>query len=287
MLGTFEKARAVLDLYSTERPEWGVSEVARRLALSKSTAHVLLTSLAQMGLLHRTLAGRYRLGFGLLALSEVLLANTPWREVAREEMTRLAGAFGEPVHLAAFDGGQIVNVAGLEGRLAGGVAVPGVGAVLPAHASAGGKVLLAHRPREVVEAVTGASGLERLTDRTLGTPEALAEALERVRAQGYAWEVGERHPDVCAVAAPVRNHNGEVIAAVSLSVPAARFGPRAQPLTEALIHACAQISSRIGYQPGLVGEGPLMWMSVQGRDELRPAPRRARPVRPPPDPSDS
>lgn len=274
MLGTFEKARAVLDLYSTEHPEWGVSEVARRLHMPTSSAHVLLASLAQMGLLHRTPAGRYRLGFGLLALSQVLLANTPWREVAQEAMAGLSRAFGETVHLAAFDGGQIVNVARLEGR-PGSVRVPRVGAVLPAHASASGKVLLAHRPWEVTRTVL-AAGMERYTDRTLPTPEAFAGELERVRAQGYALELGERHPEVCALAAPVRNHNGEVIAAVGFSLPAARFQGWETPLREALVQACAEVSARIGYHADLRGAPGLVWTSVQGRDELRPAPRSPR-----------
>ena len=116
MLGTFEKARSVLDLYTTEHPEWGVTEAARQLGMPTSSTHVLLSSLAHMGLLHRTVAGRYRLGFKLLALSQVLLANTPWREVAQEEMRELFHQYGETVSLSAFDGGQIVNVAKFDGR---------------------------------------------------------------------------------------------------------------------------------------------------------------------------
>ncbi|WP_102126801.1 IclR family transcriptional regulator [Deinococcus planocerae] len=275
MLGTFEKARAVLDLYSTERPEWGVSEVARRLGMPTSSAHALLASLAGMGLLHRTPAGRYRLGFGLLALSQILLANTPWREVAQEEMGRLSRAFGETLSLAALDGGQVVSVARLEGRLPESVGEPRVGAVLPAHASACGKVLLAHRPPEVVRAVLEDAGLERHTERTLDTPEALDRELEGVRACGYAREVEERRAGVCALAAPVRNHNGEVIAALGFSLPAARFADREAQVRDALVRACADISARIGYHAGLTEDGPLLWMSVGGRDELRPAPRRA------------
>ncbi|WP_216324251.1 IclR family transcriptional regulator [Deinococcus aestuarii] len=284
MLGTFEKARAVLDLYSTEHPEWGVSEVARRLGMPTSSAHTLLASLAGMGLLHRTLAGRYRLGFKLLALSQILLANTPWREVAREEMARLAALFGETVHLAAFDGGQIVKVAQVEGRLPDSARGGRVGAVLAAHASASGKVLLAHRPWEVVETVLGAAGMERFTGQTLHTPGALAQELAQIRARGWAAEVGERRAGVGSLAAPVRNHNGEVIAAMSLSVPETRFREREALWRDAVVGACEDLSVRLGYQAGTSGSGPLLWMSVQGRDELRPAPRhtstkRRRPPR--------
>ncbi|GAA5514991.1 HTH-type transcriptional regulator XynR [Deinococcus carri] len=273
MLGTFEKARAVLDLYTMERPEWGVTEVARTLGMPTSSAHVLLASLAHMGLLHRTLAGRYRLGFKLLALTQVLLANTPWREVAQEEMGRLAQAFGETLHLTAFDGGQIVPVAGLQGRLPGSVRLLGVGTVLPAHTSASGKLLLAHRPREVVEAVLAAAGD---VSGTVQVWDTLAEELEQIRSDGYAREASEHHPAVCSLAAPVRNHNGEVIAAMEFSLPLDRYSDRQEQVRDALMQACAAISSRIGYQPELSGKRPMVWVSVGGREELRPAPRRSR-----------
>lgn len=272
MLGTFEKARAVLDLYTTERPEWGVSEVARQLGMPTSSAHVLLASLAGMGFLHRTLAGRYRLGFGLLALTQVLLANTPWREVAQEEMARLAQASGETLHLAAFDGGQIVQVAGVQGRLPGSVRLSRVGTVLPAVASASGRVLLAGRPREVVETVLAAL---REASGTVPTWDVLEVELDRVRTDGYAREVSAGRPDVGSLAAPVRNHNGEVIAAVGFTLPADRFGNQEEPLRSALVRACAVISGRIGYHPELSGKGPLVWTSVRGREELHPAPRRS------------
>lgn len=268
MLGTFEKARAILDLYTTERPEWGVSEVARQLGMPTSSAHVLLASLAGLGVLHRTVAGRYRLGFKLLALSQVLLANTPWREVAQEEMNRLARAFGETLHLAALDGGQVVLVAGVQGHLPGSVRLPRVGTVLPASTSASGQVLLAHRPREVVEAVLDAAGHPLTWD-------VLAEALEQVRTGGYAREAGEHCPDGGSLAAPVRNHNGEVIAALAFSVPADRFHDREGHLRAALVQACAEVSLRIGYHPELSGEGLLVWSSVGGREKLHPAPRRS------------
>lgn len=269
MLGTLEKARAVLDLYTTERPEWGVSEVARQLGMPTSSAHALLASLAGMGFLHRTLAGRYRLGFGLLALTQVLLENTPWREVAQEEMARLAQTCGETLHLAAFDGGQIVQVAGVPGRLPGSVRLPRVGTVLPAHTSASGRVLLAGRPREAVEAVLGAAGGPRLTW------DELEAELDRVRTDGSAREVSADIPGVCSLAAPVRNHNGEVIAAVAFSVPADRLHDQEGHLRTALVRTCAEVSLRIGYHPELSGNGPLVWTSVRGREELHPAPRRS------------
>lgn len=282
MLGTFEKARRVLDLYTPERPEWGVSEVARHLAMPTSSAQVLLASLAYLGLLHRTLAGRYRLGFKLLALNQVLLANTPWRDVAQAELRPLADRFGETVHLGALDGGQVVTVASLGGRWADSPPPPRVGAALPVHASSGGKVLLAFRSPDVVEAALRQHGLTRHTAQTLTEPGAFAADLAQVRSRGYALDLGEHHAGVCWVGAPVRNHNGEVIAAVSVGMPGERYAARAPDVREAVVSAGERISNLIGFSPLPAGEGRWVWTSVEGREQLRSAPRR-RPSRPGPE----
>jgi hypothetical protein len=89
---------------------------------------------------------------------------------------------------------------------------------------------------------------------------------------GYAREVNEDHSNICSLAAPVRNHNGEVIAAVGFSVPADRFGDREEPMRGALMQACAGISSRIGYHLDLSGQGTLVWASVGGGRSFTPLP---------------
>ena len=275
MLGTFEKARRVLDLYSPERPEWGVSEVARHLGMPTSSAHLLLASLAHLGLLHRTLAGRYRLGFKLLALSQVLLANTPWRDVAQSQIRPLAERFGETVQLGVLDGGQFVTVASLGGGRTDSLPPPGVGTARPAPASPGGRVLLAFRPPDVVEAA-----LRQHAD-TSTEPGTFAAELARIRSQGYALEVGERHADPCWVAAPIRNHNGEAIAALSVGLPVERYAARGREVREAVTSAGERTSALIGFTPLLTGEGRWVWTSEAGREELRPLPRRRSPSRPP------
>lgn len=254
MLGTLEKAARMLDLFTPARPEWGVSEVARALAVPTSSAHLTLSSLAQTGLLHRTLSGRYRLGFKLLSLCQTLLTNTPWRDVAHEEMARLAQRSGENVGLAAFDGGQVVHVDGCAGRLGGAGPARTVGEILPAHASASGKVLLASRPWKLglamVQAAMQGGELPRYTENTITALDELEGELARVRRRGYAHEVSEVRAGVYGVAAPVRNHNGEVIAALSLGTIAVRFEHQKE-LQREVLHSAAEVSGRIGYGGGM------------------------------------
>jgi len=265
MLGTFEKAKAVLDLYTTARPEWGVTETARQLGWPASSTHVLMSSLTQMGLLHRTVTGRYRLGFKLLALSQVLLLNTPWRDVAQEEMTTLLRRCGETLHLAAFDGGQLVSVTGFAGRHPDSVPSSAVGAGALTYPAASGTVLLAHRPWSVAR--------QALMNEGLRTPDELDSALlvlEQVVLRGMAESQDDR---LWSVSAPIRNHNGEVIAALGASVPVTRPAERRAALSLAVQEAGRLISHRIGFTKSPPGDR-LFWTSVEGRDRLRRAPQR-------------
>ncbi|GHF45371.1 DNA-binding IclR family transcriptional regulator [Deinococcus metalli] len=265
MLGTFEKARRVLDLYSTRYPEWGVTEVARRLEIPASSAHLLMTSLTHMGLLHRTVAGRYRLGFKLLALSQILLSNTPWRDVSREVLSAAAQRHAEALHVAAFDGGQVVVVARGAGPYADSVILPDVGAVLPALESASGRLLLAHRPWNVVKRVLMEADLKE------GRAEETLQALEQVLQDGYS--VYDAGPSWSA-AAGVRNHNGEVIAAVCVSVPVARHAEQRAALPQIVLGIGHEISERLGFFSAAGAEDQAVWTSVQGEERLTVRPRR-------------
>ena len=247
VLGTVRKVAQVLDLFSAERPEWGVTEVARALGIPKSTAHALLVTMCRIGLLRKTPECRYRLGWRVLALNRVLLETTEFRAEALPVMQSLVNRYGETVHLAALDDGQVVYVEKLEGTRAVRVAVSRVGARLPAHCSAVGKVLLAFRPWDEVQAIVKAQGLPAFTPRTITSLQQLRAELERVRQQGYAYDLEEVMPELCCVAAPIRNYTGAVVAAMSLSVPAYRFHQYKDEYRRAILQAARQVSENLGY----------------------------------------
>jgi DNA-binding IclR family transcriptional regulator len=167
MLQTIEKASDVLALFDRDHTEWGVREVAETLGLAKSSAHDLLISLAQVGLLGKTEAGRYRLGWRLVTLSETLLATTELRREARPIMEELAAQYQETLHLAILDDTKVVYVDKLEGRQAVRVELTSLGTRLYAHCSALGKVLLAHRPEAEVKRIVQVEGLARFTPNTI------------------------------------------------------------------------------------------------------------------------
>ncbi|TDE85652.1 IclR family transcriptional regulator [Deinococcus sp. S9] len=235
MLGTIERAGQVLALFTAERPEWGVSEVARELDLGKTRTHALLSSLAHVGLLHRMQTGRYRLGFRVLALSRVLLAHTPWREVAAEEMRVLAARVGGHVGLMAFDGLELVTLAEVPGTRPQERVAP--------QNTAAGRVMLAHRSFRTVQAVLAAHPGQA----TASSLEELAADLKTVRRLGVAILMHGPDSQRWEIAAPIRNHTGEVIAALNLSVAAPHFAQDGAVLQREVMASAALISTRIGY----------------------------------------
>ena len=246
MLRTIRKATQVLDLFSLGRPEWGVSEVARALELPKSTTSELMSTLADQRLLSRTVKGRYRLGWRLFELSQTLLDTTEFRIEARRVMEELVRGWGETVHLAVLDGVQAVYVEKMQPTPAVQIKISRAGARLPAHCSGVGKVLLAHCEWEYVAELLEDQGLQALTENTITDLEALAEELERVRKRGYAYDNEEITIGLCCVAAPIYDSKGDVVAAISFSVPAYRFRPRESEYTAAILDAARYISENAG-----------------------------------------
>jgi len=246
MLGTILKAGQILALFDREHTEWRVSDVAETLGIAKSSAHDLLSSLTHIGVLSQTDEGRYRLGWKLVELSEILLATTELRAVAHPVLEQLMHVYQETLHLAILEKGKVVYLDKLEGKQTIRVELTGLGTHLYPHCSGLGKVLLAHLPWGCVEAIIAEQGLPRFTDQTITAADALQAELLRVRERGYAYDMGEIIPDLRCVAAPVRNYSGRVVAAISMSVPAYRFERSHETYRSAIVHAGKLISRHMG-----------------------------------------
>lgn len=247
MLQTIQKAGELLALYDREHTEWGVREVAEELKMAKSSTHDLMSSLAKLGFLSKTDGNRYRLGWRLVTLSEVLLSTTELRQEAHPVMEELAARYQETIHLAVLDDTQAVYVDKLEGRQAVRVELTSLGARLYAHCSALGKVLLAYSPVEEVKRIIKTAGLPSFTPNTITNEDELYEALAKIQKQGYAYDLEEILPDLCCVSAPIYNHSAKVIAAISMSIPAYRFRRSQTEYRDAVMRAARSISKRLGY----------------------------------------
>ena len=214
MLSTLGRAARVLDLFSVDAPEWGATAVAQELQIAKSQAHELLVSLCVGGLLQRVGSGRYRLGWRIVALNAVLVETSDLLRLVAPEMRALVGRYGETVHVAVWDG-RPVCVDARSGRLSTSIPPFSIGADLPAHSTALGKVLLAGRPADEITRF--------LSDHEAPDAEDIQAGLGDVAAQGFACEEQEYRPGTCSVAAPIVNRDAGVFASIGISVPVDRW----------------------------------------------------------------
>ena len=235
MLSTVKKVGPVLALFSRDRPELRMTDIARALDMPKSSTHALVTTLADVGLLSVSPRGHYRLGWNLLALAEQMRAAYDYSQLAKPAMERLQREFRETVLLGAPDRNEVIYVERVEGthptvRLAG----ARVGTSAPAHCTAAGKALLAYRESRGRRALLSAQGLKAMTKNTITSIDELEEELAHVRSTGVAYDRREIVSDVACIAAPVFDDDGDAVAAVSISMPFYRFEPRRAAMIEPL-----------------------------------------------------
>ncbi|HEY2204729.1 MAG TPA: IclR family transcriptional regulator [Pseudonocardia sp.] len=245
MLQTIQKIGPVLDLFTTQRPDWGVTEVAEAIGVPRSSAHALLASLVETGLLQCRGRGRYRLGWRIVELNETLRGTVDVRSVAAPVLQRLVELYGETVHLAVLRHTKVLYLDKVPGNRQLTVAGARVGALLDPHCSAVGKVLLAHRSTDELRCLLAGSPLRRLTAATITGATELTDELTRVRAAGMAFDEGEAIPDVSCVAAPVRDDLGAVVASISMTVPTSRFTACRNEYRRAVKAAGQEISQQL------------------------------------------
>ncbi|RJQ04794.1 MAG: IclR family transcriptional regulator [Bacillota bacterium] len=243
-----EKALSILGLFTLDEPDLRVVDMAAKLKTNKSTIHRMVLTLERAGYLRRNPAsGSYSLGLKIVELGAVAVSNLEVRHQARPHLERLQAATGQTIHMAVLDGPDIVYIEKLEGK-AGVRLYSSVGRRAPVHCTALGKVLLAYQPRDVARDLLVARPLRPYTRRTtIDLAEILAH-LEVVRQRGYAIDIQEHQELVHCAAAPVFDHTGSVIAAVSMTLIGSEF--REDELHQSgrkVAETAAAISRDMGY----------------------------------------
>ena len=216
-----QRAIAVLDELGAAHGELGTSEIARRTGLNVSTVSRLLATLVDGGLVrHVPATGRYRLGIRILQLASVARENLDLPALARPYLEELTKLTGETATLSMPGEHDVLTVDFAQSD-ASVRSVAAIGRNSVAHATAVGKVFLAWGGQLPGGELTGYTG-RTVTDRA-----ALAVELKRVRARGWASAAGEREAELNAVAAPVCDATGRLVAILGVQGPATRFTPRA------------------------------------------------------------
>nr|WP_037731101.1 IclR family transcriptional regulator [Streptomyces roseochromogenus] len=241
-----DRAVSVLEILA-RHGEAGVTEIAEELDVHKSTAFRLLGVLENRGLVAQAKdRGKYYLGAGVLRLAGAAAVRLDISQEGVPVCREVADELGETVNIAVLDDDAAVNIMQARGT-ASVTAQNWLGRRTPLHATSSGKVLLAHMPPTLREGLL-ARTLPRFTDRTITGAAMLRAELEAVVEQGYGITIEELELGLAAVAAPVRAHDGKVIAAISVSGPVYRLNPDRLPeVAKRTVAAGAELSRRMGY----------------------------------------
>jgi len=249
LVQSVDRALSVLGLLA-RHGELGVTEIAKDLAVHKSTAFRLVATLEAHDLVEQVSdRGKFRLGVGVLRLAGATTVRLDLVQESRPVAVRLAKAVGETVNVAV--------LSGLEALYLDQVSGPSVlalhqwaGQRIPLHATSNGKVLLAHAQPSVLEEVAARS-LRRYTPNTIVEVAGLRREVEEVRRRGWALAVDELEEGLTAIAAPVRGADGAVMASLSASGPTFRLSRERTPEVAAAVQAAArEVSRRLGWHDG-------------------------------------
>jgi DNA-binding IclR family transcriptional regulator len=222
-LKTVKKALQILDSFTRDAEIQGVTEIASKLGMHKSTTYAILKTLREEGyIVYEHTTRKYRLGHKLVEFAARMSHGRDLRELSLPIMRKLSETCDEDVALNICVEGRRVCIGLVESRYFVRQFVP-LGKALPLHCSAAGKVLMAYLPREEIDAIITKHGLPGFTPNTITKKERLIVELDRVRERGYAESREEYGKDAAALAFPIFNGKREVVASLSIQSTISRL----------------------------------------------------------------
>lgn len=235
------RAFEILGTFTLETPHLGVSEIAARVDLNRTTVHRLLATLEHCGvIIQDPVSRKYRLSARVLQYANVFLHRSDIRSVALDPMTRLRDETGETCGLHVREHWTRVIIAQVESTQALRMTYPNLGEAVPLHLGAPGRVILAFLPEHQIESYLAQKSLVRLTAHSLTDPRVLRHEIEVIRRQGYAVSRQERRQGVVSIAAPIFDRQGQVVASVNVSGPLQRLDDEAVATIAPLVVRAAQ-----------------------------------------------
>lgn len=239
----------VLDCFSRDEQNLGISEISRKLGLNKSRVHRILLTLEEKGFVVKdpgTL--KYRLGLKLFQLGHLVEEQIEIRHCAHPYMQRLVEVTEETVNLNVIYDGKRMSIKKIESPHEIRQAVT-LGKMLPLHSGAPGKVLMAYLSSERLEDFLDNTELQTAGPNTITDRDELLLELQRIRECGYAISREETYLGAFSIAAPVWDFSGLVIAALSVTGPVSRFSDdRVREFVPLVTAATKSLSRELGYQ---------------------------------------
>jgi len=248
-LSSVAAAVRVLKCFSEVEPEIGISSLAKRLSLAKSTVHRLAVTLTSEGLLEQSPeTGRYRLGINLFVMGALVRRRLDVSNMAQPFLNVLREKTGETIHLAVMKDTDILYLYNLESRQA--IRMKSyIGTIKPAFCTCEGRAIVAYGGTELINKVLN-SPLSARTPETQTDPAQLIKMFAEIRTHGYAIDDEESEQGMRGIGAPLRDITGQVVAAIGIGGPSQRLTlKKLRGLAPELMSTADAISSQLGYRP--------------------------------------
>ncbi|MCQ6280115.1 IclR family transcriptional regulator [Bacillus sp. EB600] len=248
MVQSVDRALTIIKIVSSRKEGIGVTELANKLGLNKSSIFRILETLTAHGFVEQNKeTKKYKLGYQVLELSTKLLESIDIRKEAIPFLRELEEISNEVIHLVTYFQKEAVYIEKLEGHETLRMHSQ-VGRRAPMHCTSAGKVILANLPKNEAIEIIQQTGLPRHTDKTITTEKELLENLVMIKEQGYGIEREENETGITCIAAPIFNHRGEIAGAISISGTALRMNDdKIAAIKDKLIEVGTRVSQRLGY----------------------------------------
>jgi IclR family transcriptional regulator, KDG regulon repressor len=244
-----DRAAQILDCFGFDHQELSVSEIGAKTALHRSTAHRILMALEYNDLIQQNPDnGKYRVGIKLFRLGHQAVSHLDLREICRPFLARIMNETKETVHLAVLDDNQVLYLDKVEGPHA--LRMPSrVGRHIPTYCTSLGKAMLSCLDEQEVKGILGKQPFTAYTANTVKNLEQLLADVRAVHKRGYAVDNEEIEIGLRCVGAPIRDHTGAMVGAISAAAPSARLAEKKIPRVGRLVMAVAEeISEQLGYE---------------------------------------
>jgi len=246
---SIDRAFHIIEMLADQPDGLGLTELAKRVELHKSTAHRLLLALIHHGYIEQDpISSVYRLSLKMYEIGSKIIDDLALNEVARPLLTALKESVNEVVHLVIRDDIEIMYIDKVEAdnkiRMHS-----RIGARSPLYCTSAGKAMMAFMPEQEIASIWQRSPIQKLTIHTITDLEKMKEELCQIRQRGYAIDDEENELGIRCVGAPIFNYRDEVIAAISISGPTLRVTPeRVAAFGEAVMATGRLISRKIGHR---------------------------------------
>jgi len=251
LVQTIERVALILDILGQNPQGVSVKDLSVKTSLPRGTTHRLLSSLAYFDFVRQNGTNKnYFLGFKLVELGNLLINQLDFRNEARPFMLELAEKTKETVHLVVLDQNEALYIDKVALNQTGLQMMSRVGSRIPLHSSSVGKVLAAYLDEDELDRMINAKGLPRRTKNTITNLLRFKKHIKNVKAKGYAIDDEENENGIRWVSAPIRDENGLVIGAMSISGPAIRLTLKAiqDSLKDQVCETALNISIKIGFR---------------------------------------